>query len=56
MWNTKAKLIPVITGTNGNISKSFTQYLGNIAGKHEIKDLQKTVMLATAHLLQKELM
>jgi hypothetical protein len=56
MWNVKGKLIPVITGANGNISKLFTQYLGNIAGEHEIKVLQKTAMLGTAYLLQKVLM
>jgi len=55
MWNVKAKLIPVITGANGNISTSFTQYLGNIEGKHEIKVLQKTAMMGTAYLLQKVL-
>jgi hypothetical protein len=38
-WNVKAKLMPVIKGANGNTSKSFTQFLGNIRGKHEIKEL-----------------
>jgi hypothetical protein len=56
MWNIKAKLISVIRGANGNISQSFTQYLGNTAGKHEINELQKTAMLGTAYLLQKVLM
>jgi len=55
MWNVKAKPIPLITGANRNISKSFTQYLGNTAGKHEMKELQKTAMLGPAYLLQKEL-
>jgi len=26
MWNVKAKVIPVITGTTGTISKSLRQY------------------------------
>ena len=34
MWNVKTKVIPVITGANGTISKSFTKYLSNIPGKH----------------------
>ena len=42
MWNVKAKVIPVITGATGNISKSLRQYLSNITGKHEIKGLQKS--------------
>jgi len=41
MWNVKTKVIPVIVGANGTISKSFTKYVSNIAGKHEVKDLQK---------------
>ena len=40
-WNVKAKVIPVTTGATGTISKSLRQYLSNIPGKHEIKELQK---------------
>jgi hypothetical protein len=53
MWNLKAK---VIIGATGTISKSLSQYLSNIPGKHEIKELQKTVILGTAHILRKVLM
>jgi len=38
---------------NNNISKSFRKYVSNIPGKHEVKELQKTVMLGTAHILRK---
>jgi hypothetical protein len=41
-WNVKSRVIPVITGANGSISESFRQYLSNILGKQEIKELQKT--------------
>jgi len=41
MWNVKAKVIPVLIGASGTISKSLTQYLSNIPGKHEIKELAK---------------
>ena len=37
-------------------SKSLRQYLSNIPGKHEIKELQKTAVLGTAHILRKVLM
>jgi len=47
MWNVKAKVIAVVTGATGTISKSLIQYLSNIPGKHEIKGLQ--VILGTAH-------
>ena len=56
MWNVKAKLIPVITGATGTISKSLRQYLSNIPGKHEIEELQKTAILDTLHILWKVLM
>ena len=56
MWNVKTKVIPVIIGATGTISKSFIQYVSNIPGKHEVKELQKTAILATAHILRKLLM
>jgi hypothetical protein len=56
MWNVKAKVIPVITGATGTISISLRQYLSNIPGKHEVKELQKTALLDTAHILREVLM
>jgi hypothetical protein len=56
MWSVKTVVIPVIIETTGNISKSFRKYLSNVPGKHEIKELQKTAILATAHILRKVLM
>jgi len=41
MWNVKAKVIPVIMRANGTLSKSLKQYLSNIPGEHEIKQMQK---------------
>jgi len=40
-WNMKAKVIQVKIGATGTISKSLRQYLSNITGKQEIKELQK---------------
>ena len=55
MWNVKTKVIPVVIGATGTISKSFSKYVSNIPGKHEIKKLQKTAILDTEHILQKVL-
>jgi hypothetical protein len=55
MWNVKAELITIITGATGTVSESLGQYLRNIPGKHEIKELQKTAILVTAHKLGKVL-
>jgi len=56
MWNVKRKVIPVIIGATGTISKSFRKYVSNIPGKHEVKELHKTAILGTAHILRKVLM
>ena len=55
MWNVKTKVIPVIIATTRAISKSFRKYLSNIPEKHKIKELQKTVVLDMACMLQKVL-
>jgi hypothetical protein len=55
MWNVKTKVIPVIIGTTGTISKSFRKYMSNIPGNHEVKELQKTAILGIAHILRKVL-
>jgi hypothetical protein len=56
MWNVKTNVISVIIGATETISKWFTKYLSNTPGKHEIKELQKTAILGTAHILRKVLM
>ena len=56
MWNVKTKVIPVIIGATGTISKTFRKYVSNIPGKHEVKKLEKTAILGTAHTLRKVLM
>jgi hypothetical protein len=56
MWNVKAEVILIISGSTGTISKLFRPYLSNKPGKHEIKELQKTAILDTAHIFRKVLM
>jgi hypothetical protein len=56
MWNVKTKAIPVIIGATGTVSMSFRKYVSNIPGKREVKELQKTSILGTAHILRKVLM
>jgi hypothetical protein len=50
MSNVKTKVIPVIIGT---ILKSIRKYVSNIPGNHEVKELQKTAILGTAHIIGK---
>jgi hypothetical protein len=56
MWNVKTRVIPVIIGATGTISKSFIQYVSTIPGHHDVRELQKTAILGTAHILRKALM
>ena len=55
MWKVKTRAIPVIIGETGTISKSFRKYISNIPGNHEVKELQKSAILGTAHILRKVL-
>jgi hypothetical protein len=55
MWNVKTKVIPVIKGATGTISKSFRKYVSNIPGNNEVKNYKKTGILGTAHILRKVL-
>jgi len=49
----EAKVISVIIGATGTISKSLRQYLSNMPGKQGIKELKKKAVLGTAHILWK---
>ena len=55
MWRVKTRAIPVIIGASGTISKSFRKFISNIPGNHEVKELHKTAILGTAHILRKVL-
>jgi len=55
MWNVKTRVIPVIIGATGTISKSFRKYVSDVPGNHDVKELQKTAILGTAHILRKVL-
>jgi hypothetical protein len=55
MWNVKTRVIPVIIGATGTISKSIGKYVSTIPGNHDVRELQKTAILGTAHILRKVL-
>ena len=55
MWNVKTRVIPVIIGATGTVSKSFRKYVSDIPGNHDVKELQKTAILGTAHIFRKML-
>jgi hypothetical protein len=55
-WNVKTRVIPLIIGATGTISKSFRKYMSTIPINHKVKELQKTAILGTAHILRKVLL
>jgi hypothetical protein len=55
MWNVKTRVIPVIIGATGTISKSLKKYVSDIPGKHDFKKLQKTAIFGTVHIFRKVL-
>jgi ABC-type glycerol-3-phosphate transport system substrate-binding protein len=55
VWNIKTRVIPSIIGANGTMSKSFRKHVSSIPGNHEVRELHKTAILGTAHILRKVL-
>ena len=55
VWKVKTSVISVIIGVTGTISKSCRKYISNIPGNQGVKELQKTAILGTAHILRKVL-
>jgi hypothetical protein len=53
MWNVKAKVMPIIIGATGSLSRPFQKYLDDIPGKHSSAEIQKTAILETTHILRK---
>jgi hypothetical protein len=49
-------IIIIIIGATGTISKSFRKYVSTIPGNHDVRELQQTAILGTAHRLRKVLM
>jgi hypothetical protein len=52
MWNVKTRVIPVVIGATGPISKSFRKHVSNLPGNNDVKELQKTAILGTAHIVK----
>ena len=53
MWKVKTRVIPVIIGATGTISKSFRKYISNVPRNHEVKELQKPGILGNKHIFGK---
>ena len=52
-WGMKTTTIPKIIGALGLVKKGIENYTGKIPGNIRITELQKTVLLGTAHILRR---
>ena len=55
MWGAKTATVPAVIGALGLIKKGIGKHLDKIPGKIRVEELQKTVLLGTAHILRKTL-
>ena len=55
IWYAKVKIIPLVVGSLGTISKQFGNRLKQIGITVETAQVQKTVLLGTARILRKVL-
>ena len=51
----KTLTIPVVIGALGLMKKGFDRHISKISWKIDIREMQKTVLLGTAHILRKTL-
>jgi hypothetical protein len=54
MWKVRAKIVPVLTGALGTI-EGLDQNLQLLPGHPSVTELQKIVILSTAHIIPKVL-
>jgi len=52
-WEMKTTALPVIIGAFGLVKKGTEYYIGKIPGNIRITELQKTILLGTAHILRR---
>uniref|UniRef100_A0A0L8GZ77 Uncharacterized protein n=1 Tax=Octopus bimaculoides TaxID=37653 RepID=A0A0L8GZ77_OCTBM len=53
MWNLKTKTIPIVIGSLGMTAKRADYYLAQIPGNLKMAEVQKIVLMGTAHILHK---
>ena len=55
MCNLKCRIVPVIIGATGIVTRSLRKNLEAVPGKHSLDSLQKTAILGTSHIIRKVL-
>ena len=55
LWNTRAKVVPIVIGALGVTTNNLKHYLEEIPGDHHISSLLKAALLGSAYILRKTL-
>jgi hypothetical protein len=55
MWNLKCRIIPIVIGATGIVTRCLKKNLEAVSGKHSIDSLQKTAILGTSHIIREVL-
>ena len=55
MWKLRASTVPVIVGALGMIKKGTEHHISTIPGDSSLQEIQKIVLLGTAHILRRAL-
>ena len=55
IWHLKSTALPVIIGALGMVAKTAPNYVSQIPGASSFTDLQKIILMVTAHILGKVL-
>ena len=55
IWKSRTKVVPVVVGTLGSVSKKLAGHLVQIGIKNRTRTMQKSALLASAHILRKVL-
>jgi len=52
MWDLKCRIIPIIIGVTGIVTRRLRNSLEGIPSKHSIDSLQKTAIIGTSHIIR----
>ena len=55
MWHLKTTTLPVVLGALGIMARTVPNYVSQIPGAPSLTELQKIILIGTAHILRKVL-
>ena len=55
IWKSRTKVVPVVVGALGSVSKKLAGHLKQLGIKNRTRTMQKSALLGSAHILRKVL-